>query len=169
MADIVSRIDTLLEGATGPDPTVSRDAMRWAPEPGTATPFGEVIDAYSRAQMIADGHLVPVDDSLVQEAGFRFPVALTAAAWDDCVAWTDADNDRQGTVQDETGRLWDVLYMTRLAIRRTPSGAEKVRVRLVRVPRNGRAQSPRPVTLVAACGPDDDGEPVITIMQPGED
>ncbi len=169
MADIVSRIDTLLDGATGPDRTVGKDAMRWAPEPDATSPFGEIIDAHSRTQLIADGHLVPVDDHLAREAGLRFPVALTAAAWGDCVQWSDEDNERQGTVQDETGRLWDVLYMTRLAIQRAPAGAERVDVQLVRVPRDGRSRLPRPVTLVAACGPDDDGEPAITIMQPGED
>jgi hypothetical protein len=120
MADIVSRIDTLLDGATSPDSTVGKDAMRWAPEPDAVTTFGHVIDAYSRAQMIADGHLVPVDDGLARDAGLRFPVALTAAAWGDCVAWTDEDNERQGTVQDETGRLWDVLNMTRW-----PSGGRR--------------------------------------------
>ena len=40
--------------------------------------------------------------------------ALTQAAWEDCVAW---DNEQEGAHQDETGRLWDVLYMTVMAIK----------------------------------------------------
>ena len=40
-----------------------------------------------------------------REAGFRWPVAITAGAWADCVAWDDADGERQ-TIQDLSGRLW---------------------------------------------------------------
>jgi hypothetical protein len=37
------------------------------------------------------------------------PGALTAAAWHDCVAWTASDNLRKPTLQDQNGRLWDVI------------------------------------------------------------
>ncbi len=70
--------------------------------------FGEVISTYSRAQAIADGVLVDAGP-MAAEAGFKWPVALTAAAWVDCVAWSDEDNHQQG-YQDESGRLWDVLF-----------------------------------------------------------
>jgi hypothetical protein len=80
------------------------------------------------------------------------------------VAWSDTDNRRTGTVQDE-----DVLWMTRCAVRGVPSGTERVRVHLYRVPRDRRGVRPQPVSLVACCGPGDNGEPVITIMQPSED
>jgi hypothetical protein len=128
----------------------------------------DVIHAYSRAQAIADGVLVAVPDAIAREAGFRYPVAMTAAAWSDCVEWTDADNRRKDTLQDETGRLWDVLFMARLAIRRA-GDTDRVPVRLVRVPREGRGIRPRPVKLVAVCGPGDDAEPVLTLMFDGED
>jgi hypothetical protein len=85
------------------------------------------------------------------------------------VARSDADNRRKGTVQDEQGRLWDVLWMTRCAIRRAPSGTARVRVQLYRVPRDGRQVCPQPVSLVASCGPGDHGGAAITIMQPSED
>jgi hypothetical protein len=39
-----------------------------------------------------------------QEAGIRFPVALTAAEWERCVAMPPSV-----ACQDEAGRLWDVL------------------------------------------------------------
>ena len=84
------------------------------------------------------------------------------------VAWSDADNRRKGTMQDTNGRLWDVLYMARLAIRRS-NGGRRVTFGMVRVPRDGRGRTPKPVNLVVTCGPGDDGEPVITIMQPRED
>lgn len=132
------------------------------------TVFGDLIHDYSRAQAIADGALIPAPDALAREAGIRWPVALTAAAWADTVAWSDADTDRKGVPQDETGRLWDVLWMLRYAISRQ-GRARRVAVELYRVPRKGKALRPALVRLVAVCGPGDDGEPVITVMQPEED
>ena len=49
---------------------------------------------------------MPIDASArAWEAGIRWPVALTAAAWAQCVAVP------AGVVcQDEAGRLWDVAW-----------------------------------------------------------
>lgn len=126
--------------------------------------FGEAIYAYSREQAIEDGELVDVSET-AQEAGFRFPVVLTRAAWADCVEWSEEDSRRQ-TYQDEAGRLWDVVWMASRAARR---GGESILFQLYRVPRGGRGVRPRLVTLKMVCGPGDEGEPVITIMLPGED
>ena len=128
--------------------------------------FGEVIYSYSRAQAIEDGVLVDVSET-AKEAGFRFPVAITQAAWGDCVAWSDEDNARQ-CYQDESGRLWDVLTMLLYAIRRSNEGSN-IPFQLIRIPRGGRAIKAREMTLKAICGPGDDMEPVITIMLPDED
>ena len=65
--------------------------------------FGESVSVYTRAQALADGVLIDVSE-MAGEAGFRWPVAITAAAWEDCVAWSDTDNDRQ-VYQDQSGRL----------------------------------------------------------------
>jgi len=126
--------------------------------------FGNVIYSYTRAQAIADGVLVDVTET-AKEAGFTFPVALTKAAYEDCVAWNDADNKRQ-TYQDESGRLWDVVYMASLAAK---GGGQEIRFQLYRVPRGGRGMKARLVTLKAICGPGDNAEPCITIMKPDED
>jgi hypothetical protein len=131
--------------------------------------FGEIIHTYTRRQAMAAGDLVDVTDT-AREAGIRLPVALTRAVWEDCVAWSGEDSRRTGAVQDEAGRLWDVLYMTRQAIGRVVGRSDRATVRLVRVARTGRRRhAPCPVRLEAVCGPGDRGEPVITIMQPGED
>lgn len=122
----------------------------------------DLVYAYSRAQALADGVLVDAS-ALAKEAGFKVPVALTAAAWADCVAW---DQARESYPQDETGRLWDVLTMARFAARGQPS-AQRVNVELLRVPSQGHC--PQQVRLVMVIGPGDQAEPVITIMQPGED
>ena len=69
--------------------------------------------------------------------------------------------------QDEAGRLWDIVWMLRLAIGRGDSGPE---VRFGVHVRNGnRGGVPPRVRLKALCGPDDDGAPCITVMMPEED
>ena len=83
------------------------------------TCFGNLIYTYSRADAIADGTLADVSN-MARQAGFRISVAMTAAAWADCVAWSDTDSERQ-THQNESGRLWDVLSIASLAARR-PQG-----------------------------------------------
>lgn len=126
--------------------------------------FGEPIHTYTRTQAVEDGFLVDVTEA-AREAGFTCPVAITSAAWSDCVEWTDKDSDRQ-TYQDESGRLWDVLWMARLAARR---GGSQTRFTLLRVPRGGRGIKPRMALLEMHAGPGDHGELVITISMPGED
>jgi hypothetical protein len=128
--------------------------------------FGELVHSYSRAQAIEDGVLVDVTE-IAREAGFRIPVALTAAAWADCVAWSDSDRTRQ-TSQDEAGRLWNVVWMSHLAARRA-AGRDGTVVELYCVPRGGRGSQPRKTQLRMVIGPDDDAAPVITIMCLGED
>ena len=127
----------------------------------------DVIHVYTRAQALADGVLVDVSQA-AREAGFRIPVALTRAAWADCVEWTEADEARKATTQDEAGRLWDVVWMAHLAAR-TCGNVERCTFDLYRVPREGRGNRPRRVSLVMQIGPGDTAEPVITIMLPHED
>lgn len=128
--------------------------------------FGPVIHAYTRTQALEDGVLVDVT-GVAQEAGFHIPVAMTIAAWTDSVEWTEADSKRQ-TKQDQSGRLWDVLWMAYLAARSSDKGSRKA-FQLLRIPRGGRGVRPRLTTLHMQIGPGDEGEPVITIMQSHED
>lgn len=135
-------------------------------ETGTGMDW-QLIHSYSRAEAIADGTLTEVPAKIAAEAGWTCPVAMTRAAWEDCVAWDEADNARKGTVQDEAGRLWDVVWM---ASRFTKGKRESRALFPVhRVPRSGRAIMPRKVILAAVAGPGDDGELTITIMREGED
>jgi hypothetical protein len=122
----------------------------------------DLIHVYTRAQAIDDGVLVDVT-STAKEAGFKAPVALTAAVWADCVSW---DQAREGVHQDETGRLWDVLYLAAFEARRRRN-AQVVPFGVLRVPHRGTR--PALTQLVMHIGPGDEAEPVITIMQPGED
>ena len=126
----------------------------------------EIIYAYTRAQAIEDGVLVDVSKT-AKEAGFVYPVAMTSAAWADCVEWSDEDTKRQ-VPQDEFGRLWDVLWMAKIAVKQGNGGTQLL-YPLHRVPRGGNVQKPRLIHLKLVCGPGDTPEPVITIMLPDED
>lgn len=128
--------------------------------------FGDVISAYSRAQAIEDGVLVDVTQT-ANEAGFRLPVAVTRAVWAKYIDWNDADTTKQ-TIQDTSGRLWDVLWMLYLACRGN-RGEASLKYRLYVVPRDGRTKSAKQIELKAVIGGGDDGEPVITVMLPSED
>lgn len=136
--------------------------------------FGEVIHTYTRADAIRDGVLIDVTPTAT-EAGFRWPVAITAAAWHDTIRWTDDDEARKPayTGQDENGRLWDCVYMAHraitAAIRRGEPAGTRLAFQLMRVPATGRGLRPRLVTLALVTGPGDQGEPVVTLLLPHED
>ncbi|RCG18251.1 hypothetical protein DQ384_39340 [Sphaerisporangium album] len=119
---------------------------------------------YSRAHALADGELVDV----TANSPFRWHTALTRAVWEDCVSWSEADSARKrgAALQDERGRLHDVLTMAKLAAAAT--SGDRATFEVARVPRAGRGTRPRLVTLVLHIGPGDDPAPVITIMQPQE-
>ncbi len=120
----------------------------------------DLIHRYTRAQAIADGVLIDVSQT-AREAGFKYPVALTAAAWAKCVAVPPGV-----ACQDEAGRLWDVLWMLRCAIGR--GGGLEVGFG-VHVRNTNRGGTPPLVRLKALCGPDDDGAPCLTVLLPNED
>lgn len=121
-----------------------------------------VIFAYTRAQAIADGVLIDVSQ-LAQEAGFKFPVAMTSAVWADCVTVPEGAD-----CQDETGRLWDVLNVLRFSIRGLEENRSSSEVRFTVSVRTGEVTS-EDIELKSLCGPGDNGEPVFTIMLPQED
>ncbi|AGA92393.1 hypothetical protein Thimo_3741 (plasmid) [Thioflavicoccus mobilis 8321] len=120
----------------------------------------DLIHRYTRADALEDGTLVDVTET-AKGVGFRIPVALTRTAWSDCVAWTEEDNERV-VYQDESGRLWDLLWMAINAARRNTE-ASRLEFKVLRVPRDSRTGQPVSVTLVLDIGPGDQGEAVITI------
>ena len=128
--------------------------------------FGDFIHKYTRAQAIADGVLVDVTET-ANESGFRWPVAITSTVWEDCVAWSEEDSERQ-VHQTESGRLWDVLFMAFAAISKSRNDSVLI-YELGRVPRDGKSIKPQVTKLKLVAGPGDTAEPVITIMQIHED
>jgi hypothetical protein len=121
-----------------------------------------VIYAYTRKQALEDGFQVDVT-SAAKEAGIRFPVFLTRSVYD---AFVTVPPDVTG--QDEAGRLWDIVWMLRYAMKCSREGCNRTPVQ-VYVRNDNR--SPRLVKLVAVCDAldMDDPQPAITIMMPDED
>ena len=136
-------------------------------QPSAEEFFGNVISTYTRAQAIEDGVLIDAG-SIAQEVGFKFPVAVTAAVWADCVEWTEEDSAAQ-VHQDLSGRLYDVLFMAAFAIQTSRQSGDRMLYELYRVPRDGYSSTPVPVTLKLIVGPGDTGEPTMTILLPNED
>ena len=122
----------------------------------------EIISVHSRAQAIADGALVDVT-ATSQEAGFKWPVALTRSAWAEMCEWS------HGGLQDEAGRLWDVIWMASLAVRRAGPGRDRVTFEVLRIPNEAQARTATVVTAICHVGPGDHGEPVVTLMLPDDD
>jgi hypothetical protein len=122
--------------------------------------FGPSISSYSRAQAIDDGTLIDVSESdEAKQAGFVYPVAMTRTVWDRYVEVPEGV-----ACQDLHGRLWDILWLLRCAIKRSHGD----RIGFIVYVRNDNRR-PKPVDLYAVVGPGDDAEPVITIMEKGED
>ena len=126
------------------------------------SPFGEVIYAYTRKQAIADGVQINVTKT-AQEAGIKFPVFITRGVFESYVAVPEGV-----TGQDEAGRLWDIIWMTRFAILRSHGHTDRIPVALY-VRNDNRAA--KLIKLIATCGAldMDDPQPAITIMLPTED
>jgi hypothetical protein len=133
--------------------------------------FGEPIAVYTTTEALADGVLV--DAGEMAKELFEWPVLLTAAAWNDCVTWTDEDSERTGSYgQSETGRLWDVLWMATPVVRRQRVPAQDFQ--LYRVSRDARPGEDGEVeaelvTLKVTGSFHDDGTPLLVISLPEED
>ena len=114
--------------------------------------WGDPIFSYSRAQAIADGVLVDLttaaDDKgqwLCPQAGFKVPVAITRAAWAKTIeAGGSWKPDGEGELlelkggQSLTGRLWDLLWMLRLASGKT-ANSDRVHFQITPTDRSPKA------------------------------
>lgn len=126
----------------------------------------EVIFKYTREQAIADGVLVDLMQGelgkLVKDAGVKYPMAMTATAFNQFV---DLTPTARKVGNDIKGRLWDILTMFRYAIRRSIDDQEIIFKFLCVV----NSRKPTLCFLKATIGPDDNGSPCITLMLPNED
>jgi hypothetical protein len=141
----------------------------------------ELIHTYSRAQAIADGVLVDLTDARDPRghriSPFKWPVAITQAAFDAAVAtggrWVSTPEGGEALElpggQEAHARIIDLLQMLKhrlLAIVHATPG-ERIKFGLL-VDKHGNGRT-RFVHLVCVPGPGDQGEPTFTIMLPTED
>lgn len=126
---------------------------------GSESLFGEVIFSYTRAQAIADGVLIDVTPTAL-EAGFRFPVAVTAAL----MAAVETI-PQQYSHEDIEARLWDVLWMASLAARRAKPGCSRIAFEVILHIEGTRRKYQ---ALILDIGPGDTPELVITIGFPAD-
>ena len=158
-----SYLEELEPDEEGSSSTDDCDPCDGRPTPRPDDPFGGLASAYGRKQALADGLLVDVTEK-AHEAGFKVPTALTRSAWANFVAAPPGVE-----CQDESGRLWDVLWMCRFFAGQAGNrGASEFRFQL-HVRNDDRPGEPPLATLKAVCGPDDEGRPCLTIMTPDED
>lgn len=125
----------------------------------------QVISTYSRAQALKDDVLVDVSKT-AREAGFLYPVAVTAAVWERINYIPGAHSG-----QSVHGRLWDVLCMGRFAAmqatRQTKADGHPRDEILYKLILQYHRKKLQVLKLVVGLG--DTGWPVITIMLPNED
>ena len=132
-------------------------------------PFDDVpvVYAYTRAQALEDGVLGELSE-WAAETGFTTPVACTAGVWNGYIV---PDESLRELGQSERGRAHDVLYMLCVTIRRQHGRGRRHDTSHVQFDvlflKPPHKQSK--VRLHTVCGPGENGEPVITIMLPGED
>jgi hypothetical protein len=120
-----------------------------------------VIHAYTREQALKDGVLLDVTKT-AREAGFKDPVALTAAVHSDV---RDIPKSKKG-IQDYEGRLWDLLCMSLRAVRAGATCRQEPPLFATFVMHIGRRRNYRAKILI---GLGDHGELVLTIARPDED
>ena len=124
--------------------------------------------AYTRADAIIDALLFEVPPRLSVQFGFPYPIAVTAVAWFDAVAW-DAQAEAckpRATRQSESGRITDLLCAARHAVDSIPSGTHDIEFVVYRVPPTGPQTRALPLPLVMHLHQGDHGEPVATIGHP---
>lgn len=129
--------------------------------------FGDLLYSYTRADAINDGVLIPVDPQICKEAGIKWPVAITDHLW----SYIDPENINEMIGQSVSGRLWDLLWMFRTeAASPKWRGEDRIRLKVIFLMKTAKTPARQEtITVIAACGPGDFGEPVITLMLPEDD
>lgn len=122
----------------------------------------DVVFSYSRAEAIEEGVLIDVTET-AQEAGFKFPVAVTDTLWNAYIV-PSGEVLTRNYGQSTEGRLWDTLYMAALAARQTTGNILFYKVIYLMADFKEKE-----IQIKSIIGPGDNGEPVITLMLPNED
>ncbi len=120
-----------------------------------------LIFSYTRAQAIEDGVLIDVT-AQAQEAGFKIHTVVTDNLFH---TYIEPPAGLEGEGQSVEGRLRDVLIVLRTAIL-GQSATDYLELDVLFLMAPARRER---VRIIALVGPGDHGEPVMTIMLPGDD
>ncbi len=124
--------------------------------------FGPVIYSYSRRQAIEDGVLVDLMQDKMAEVArshYKYDIAATIEVFE--IMNKAVQNKRH--MNDFAGILHDMLWMSKVYKRQISETTVIFRVKI----KGAGRRSVYDFKLVV--GPGDDGEPVITIMNPEQD
>lgn len=128
--------------------------------------WGKPISVYTRAQALADGVLVDLTET-AKLFGFKIPLACTDTVWRS-LDWPVGH--KPGLGQSTAGRVHDALTMARLAANAAAQAGESVvDFDFLLVPVSGEGETPHVVKLRLTVSGGDSGEPVLTLMYPGEE
>lgn len=128
----------------------------------TTALFGSPVSTYTREQAIEDGVLMILPTEIRNEAGIRFPTAMTSKLFD----LVNPTSDERAHGQTQDGRLWDLTWMLRCAMKQH-QGGDTAQFSCVFLVCNDRDDSDdlcqRTTTLSVHVGPGDTPEPVLTV------
>jgi hypothetical protein len=96
---------------------------------------------------------------MAREAGFKWPFAMTAEVWSLIKNIPEAHSH-----EDVQGRLWDVLMVARTTIKTAKSNDPEIFFDVILHQHDADR-----LRLKLHCGPDDESEPVLTLMLPHQD
>ncbi|MFZ4545890.1 MAG: DUF6573 family protein [Bacteroidales bacterium] len=136
----------------------------------------DVICTYTTGEAVKDGALILVNEKASKEAAIKFPVFLTHAVFAKYVQVPKVFKEHQ----DESGRLWDLLYMFTAKAFKNPASTLEFQF-ICMLPNVGDWEQNekripdmpdhREITLksVIQARDFDDPSPAIFIMKPNED
>jgi hypothetical protein len=120
----------------------------------------DVIYTVTRQMLLDDSSLIDVS-KVSREAGIAIPVAITAGLHADIAAVPSSKS-----WQDYNGRLWDCIWMLRVAMTKVEHREVHEPLYYNLIMHTGR-KTYYMIKLVVGAG--DNGMPVITLMRPNED
>lgn len=127
---------------------------------------------YTRQRLIKTRQLIPASHGITDDFGFTLPVAYSRAVWSDAICWPPGYAVPRAQAEQEWRREWYMLLSLYDAIHQHRDVGHQPPARLdfehYRLPGEHGPIDPTPIHLVAEKSPGDDGEQVITIMQPDQ-
>lgn len=121
-----------------------------------------LIYSFTRTMALESGVLIDVTNQ-AKEAGFKFHTVVTDNLFHSYIV---PPAGLEGEGQSIAGRLHDVFFVLLAAIRSFKAATDYAEIDVLFLMAPGRQEK---VKVIAVVGPGDEGEPVMTIMLPGDD